>query len=151
MTTHGEDHALGPVDPEEPMTVTVTVRPKHPGPSDAELEAMASTPIAGRTYPSREAFARAHGADPADLEAVEAFARRHGLAVAESDAGRRQVVLTGRAADFASAFGVTLLRFRGPAGDYRGTTGEVRLPPELQPAVEAVLGLDDRPAAQPRG
>jgi len=151
MTTQSEAHAIGPVDPEEPMTVTVTVRPKHPAPSDAELEAMASTPIAGRTYPSREAFARAHGADPADIATVEAFAHRHGLSVAESDAGRRQVVLTGRAADFASAFGVTLRRFRGPAGDYRGTTGEVRLPAELRPVVEAVLGLDDRPAARPRG
>ena len=151
MTTPSEAHALGPSDPDEPMTVTLTIRPRHPGPTDAELEAQASTPIAGRAYPSREAFAQAHGADPADLQKVEAFARRHGLNVAESDAARRRVVLTGRAADFASAFGVTLLRFRGPAGDYRGTTGEVRVPPGLHPAVEAILGLDDRPAARPRG
>ena len=151
MTRRIEAHALGPVDPEEPMTVTVTLRPRHPGPTDAELEAMASKPISERTYVSREAFAQAHGADPADIEAVEAFARRHGLSVTESDAGRRQVVLSGRAADFASAFGVMLQRFRGADGDYRGTTGEVRLPPELQSAVEAVLGLDDRPAAQPHG
>ena len=129
MTTPTEAHAIGPADPDEPMTVTVTVRPRHPGPSDAEIEALALTPIAGRTYPSREAFAEAHGADPADLEAVEAFARRHGLNVAESDAARRRVVLTGRAADFASAFGVTLRRFRGPSGEFRGTTDEIRLPP----------------------
>jgi kumamolisin len=151
MTTPGEAHALGPADPDEPMTVTVTIRPRHPGPSDAELEAMAATPITERVYPSREAFAQDHGADPADLEAVAAFARRHGLHVVESDAGRRRVVLTGRAADFAAAFGVTLQRFRGPAGEYRGTPGEPRVPPELQPIIEAVLGLDDRPAAQPRG
>jgi hypothetical protein len=40
MTRRIEVHALGPVDPEEPMTVTVTLRPRHPGPSDAELEAI---------------------------------------------------------------------------------------------------------------
>jgi kumamolisin len=150
MTTPTEAHAIGPVDPAEPLTLTVTLRPRNPEPSDAEIEARALTPIAERAYPDREAFAEAHGADPADLEAVESFARRHGLNVAESDAARRRVVLTGRAADFASAFGVTLRRFRGPAGEFRGTTDEIRVPPELHPAVEAVLGLDDRPAAKPR-
>jgi kumamolisin len=150
MTTPDEVHAIGPADPDEPMTVTVTVRPRQAGPSDAEIEARALTPIAERAYPGREAFAQAHGADPAALVAVEAFARRHGLGVAESDAARRRVVLTGRAADFAAAFGVTLRRYRGPDGEYRGTDDEARLPAELHPIVEAVLGLDDRPAAEPR-
>lgn len=150
MTTPTEAHAIGPADPEATMTVTVIVRPRHPAPSDAEIEARALTPIADRTDPGREASAAAQGADPADLEAVEAFARRHGLDVAGSDAARRQVILTGRAADFASAFGVALRRFRAPAGEFLGTTDEIRVPPELGPAVESVLGLDNRPAAQPR-
>jgi kumamolisin len=148
MTTTGA-HAMGPTDPDEPMTVTVTVRPRNPELSDAEIEARALTPISERAYSNRETFAEEHGADPADLEAVGAFARRHGLHVADSNAARRQVVLTGRAADFSQAFGVTLGRFRGPAGEFRGTSDEIRIPPELHPVVESVLGLDDRPAAQP--
>ncbi|MDR3622724.1 MAG: protease pro-enzyme activation domain-containing protein [Paludisphaera borealis] len=151
MTTPIESHAIGPADPDKPMTVTVIVRPRRPAPSEAEIEAQAMTPIAERTYLARGAVADAHGADPVELEAVGAFARRHGLNVVESDAARRRVVLTGRAADCASAFGVTLHRFHGPTAEYCGTTDEVNVPTELQSIVECVLGLDDRPAAQPRG
>lgn len=150
MPSSNEPQALSPADPDQPMTVTVTVRPRRSAPSDAEVEARALTPIAGRAYVGREAFAQAHGADPADLESVAAFAQRHGLNVAETDAACRRVVLSGRAADFAKAFGVILQRFHGPTGEYRGTTDAIRVPPELHPVVEAVLGLDDRPAAEPR-
>jgi len=144
MSTN-ETHAIGPADPEEPLTVTITVRPRRSELSDAQVEAQAMTPISERAYPSREAPA----ADPADLVAIESFARRHGLHVAESNGTLRRVVLTGRASDFASAFSVRLRRFQGPAGEYRGTTDEIRIPPELQSTVESVLGLDDRPAAHP--
>jgi kumamolisin len=148
MTTPIEPHAIGPIDPDLPMTVTVSVRPRHPAPSDAEIESRALSPIAGRKYPTREAFADAQGAEPSDLETVAAFARRHGLDVAESDAARRRVILTGSAADFSRAFNVTLHRFQGPSGEFRGTSDEIRVPPDLHPAVEAILGLDDRPAAR---
>jgi kumamolisin len=141
-----EPQPIGPADPDEPLTVTVTVRPRNSELSDAQVEARALTPISERAYPGRETFA----ADPADLVAIESFARRHGLHVAESNAALRRVVLTGRTSDFASAFGVTLRRFQGPAGEYRGTNDEIRIPPELQSRVESILGLDDRPAAHPR-
>jgi kumamolisin len=52
-------------------------------------------------------------------------------------------------AQFNAAFGVDLQRFEYEGGSYRGRVGAVQLPDELQGVVEAVLGLDDRPAAKP--
>jgi kumamolisin len=151
MSTPETPRVVGPADPDEPMTVTLIVRPRRPAPSEAEIEAEAMKPVAERSYAARDAEGGGRGADPADMEAAESFARRHSLRVAESDAARRCVVLTGRAADFGAAFGVDLKRFQGAAGEYRGVDRDVPIPHELRPAVESILGLDDRPAAQPRG
>jgi kumamolisin len=143
-------HVVGPVDPDEPMTVTVTVLPRAPEASDAEIEKMAMRPPRERDYPSREAFATAHGADTDDLKKVADFARGHGLRVVEADAAKRRVVLAGKAADFATAFGVKLDRYRHPGGEYRAASSPIHVPAELAPVVESVLGLDDRPVAHPR-
>jgi kumamolisin len=101
-----------------------------------------------REYLSRTAFATAHGADPDELARVEEFARSHHLAVAESSAERRSVVLTGRAADACAAFSVELGQYRHAAGTYRGRDGLVSVPEELEPLVEGVFGLDNRPQAR---
>ena len=140
---------IGPVDPDEPMTVTVTLRPRRAGPTDAEIERMARLPISERQYAGREAFGAEHGADPADLKAVEDFARGKGLTVLEADAAHRRVVLTGRAADFSAAFGVKLDRFQHDGGSYRGPSSPIHVPADLASIVEAVLGLSNRPAARP--
>ena len=83
------------------------------------------------------------------MAAVKKFAGAHGLAVVQEHAGRRTVVLSGTVAQFNAAFGVDLQRFEHPGGSYRGRVGAVHLPDELHDAVEAVLGLDNRPVAKP--
>jgi kumamolisin len=46
------------------------------------------------------------------------------------------------------AFGVHLGCWEHPLGTYRGRTGEVHVPDDIAPIVEAVLGLDNRPQAR---
>ena len=58
-----------------------------------------------RQYLSRDEFAQHHGAAAADIAKVAAFAKAHGLAVVESSAARRSVVLSGTAAALSEAFG----------------------------------------------
>ncbi|MGH6679384.1 MAG: protease pro-enzyme activation domain-containing protein, partial [Bradyrhizobium sp.] len=79
----------------------------------------------------REDFARQFGADPKDIEAVKRFANSHGLAVVQEDAARRTVILSGAVAQFNDAFGVDLEQFEHDGGSYRGRTGAVYLPDEL--------------------
>jgi kumamolisin len=137
----------GPADAAEPMRVSVIVRRGglH------ELRTRVAALSAGdrsRGFLSREEFARRHGAAASDLAAVRAFAAAHGLAVALEHAARRTVILEGSAAQFSAAFGVQLHRMTYAGGTYRGRTGAITLPAELDGIVEAVLGLDDRPQAQ---
>jgi len=134
--------ALGPADPDERVEVSVIVKPRQPL---GELQARAQ-PM------SREEFAASYGADPNDLTRVEDFARRHGLEVVEASQARRTVVLAGRSADVAAAFGVSLVRQRAEDGtEYRAPDAEVQIPSELQGIVEGVFGLDTRPIARHHG
>jgi len=99
---------------------------------------------------SREAFAQAFGADPADAAAVATFAREFGLRVASEDLPRRTMRLSGMAPQFDAAFAISLRQFDHPSGAYRGHLGPVSLPSGLADVVAAVLGLDNRPQAAPR-
>jgi kumamolisin len=134
-----ESHA--PVDPNERIEVSVTVRPRRPL---EELEARLNQP--GVAPLSREEYAASYAAEPADVAKVEAFASQQSLDVVESSAARRTVRLAGTAADISSAFGVQLVQ----DGQFRGYTGEVQIPAELQGIVESVFGLDNHPVARSR-
>jgi kumamolisin len=140
--------SMGAADPTERLEVTVLVRRR----AGAALESKVKKLAAGDKQEGRlgrEEFARQFGADPGDLAAIKTFATSHGLAIVQEDAARRTVILSGTVAQFNEAFGVTLERFEHDGGSYRGRTGSVQLPDELRGVVEAVLGLDDRPQAQP--
>ena len=100
-------------------------------------------------YQTREEFRLVVGATTADIAVIEAFAHKYGLTVAERSPAKRSVVLTGTAQNMQSAFGTTLSYYDTPQGKYRGRTGPIMLPKELQPIVTAVLGLDNRPCAKP--
>jgi hypothetical protein len=160
-----QTHRLkGPADPEKLIGVTVMVRQRPGSQPPPDLEQWRNTPLAGRRTLSREEYARTHGADPADLQAVVVFAATHGLRVTESNAGRRAVVLEGKPPQFNAAFGIILNQYEaqvpeggrrpglgagGPPGAARtythhGYDGPVHLPPELDGIAVAVVGLDDR-------
>jgi kumamolisin len=62
---------------------------------------------------------------------------------------RRTVKLTGTAADMQKAFGTVLEQKMIDGAEYRVREGGIQLPASLAGAVEAVLGLDNRPQAQP--
>jgi kumamolisin len=132
---------VGPVDPDEPVTVTVVVR-RRPG----------ARPLDPTAAPlDRATFAETRGAHEDDVAAVERFAREHGLTVVEASPERRTVKLSGSAADASSAFGVDLHRYQHPEhGSFRGRTGPVFVPAELRDVVEGVFGLDDRPQLRPQ-
>jgi kumamolisin len=136
---------LGAADPAERLDVTVLVRRRGRQEFSARVAGIAS----GRSAPclSRDEFAMRHGADSADFASVRAFAGVKGLTVIQEHAARRSVVLSGTVAQFNSAFNVQLRRMAYGQGSYRGRTGAILLPAELDGIVEAVLGLDNRPQA----
>jgi kumamolisin len=140
--------SVGKADPAERLEVTLLLRRSDANSLKERVQKLTIRSGAGGAL-SRAEFDRQFGAASADLAAVKAFAAANGLAVVQEHAGRRTVVLSGTVAQFNSAFGVDLQRFEHPGGSYRGRVGAVALPSELQGVVEAVLGLDNRPAAKP--
>ncbi|MDR3512466.1 MAG: S53 family peptidase [Caulobacteraceae bacterium] len=153
-----QDHVLlGPTDADRLITVILILRRRPGGPALRGTDDFAPGAGAGRAAPTREAFARDHGADPAELALVQAFAGAHGLEVVEAHQARRSVVLRGPAAAVNEAFEVTLLHYGSARGCYYGHEGPPSLPEALADVVEAVVGLTDRPvpaqhhATPPRG
>ena len=140
--------ATAPADPHERLEVSVIVRPQARAALEQRIARLTRADRAGGSL-SREAFAAAHGASAADLQAVRAFAHSHGLSVLQEHAGRRTVLLSGTVAQFNRAFGVELQHYEYPGGTYRGREGAIQLPEQLAPVIEAVLGLDNRPQARP--
>jgi kumamolisin len=141
-------HDVGPADPNQQIEVSLFLRRgSKPSefPSDAEFGAR---PPRERKYLSREEFARRHGASSADLEKIRAFATEHSLKVVSENPARRTVKLSGTVQAFNQAFGVSLRRYEHTSGTYRGRTGTLTIPAELESVIEGVFGLDNRPQAK---
>lgn len=140
--------ASRPVDNHEMIEATVVLRRRTRAIMPA-AEEFAFRHSETREYHSRNDFAVLHGADPADMAAIEAFAHENGLTVTERSAARRSVVLKGTAANMQAAFGTSLAHYTMASGSYRGRTGSLNIPAHLEGIVTAVLGLDNRPVAKP--
>ena len=139
---------VAPADPDERLEVTLLLRRRAPHELSARVVALASGKSVA-PHLSREEFAQRHGAESSDLAAVRAFAASSRLAIVQEHAGRRTVVLSGTVAQFSAAFNVQLQRMQHDGGSYRGRTGSIELPVNLDGIVEAVLGLDNRAQASP--
>lgn len=134
---------LGPHNSRTPLEVTVVLRRR------GEPPVPAAWPQAPR-WPQGE-FGAHCGADPADIERVRRHASSHGLRETGCEPDRRVLHLRGTVTALQHAFGVQLGRYRVPGLSRYvvGFTQAPALPPELTPAVIAVLGLDRRPVARP--
>jgi kumamolisin len=141
--------SIGKADAAERLEVSVLVRRHSPTAIRTQVSALLHRRQAAGGHIKRADFAGQHGASEQDLASVRAFATHYGLAVTQQDAARRTIVLSGTVAQFNDAFDVDLQRFTHEGGSYRGRTGEIHVPTALQGVVEAVLGLDNRPAALP--
>ena len=128
------------------VTVSVIVKRKEP----LELNRRVGR-ANGPVRVSRSDFQKRHGGDPEAIKQVKAFAREFNLKVVAdpTSALRRTVQLTGTAADIQKAFGVVLQQKTIDGVQYRVREGGIHLPASLAGMVEAVLGLDNRPQAQP--
>lgn len=141
-----EAQAKGAANPEETLRVTVLLRSRAGGEGPAKEKP--SSAGAERRL-SREEFVNTFGAIPEDLGKIEEFAHEYNLTIVEKSLAKRSVVLTGTVANFSKAFQVELQQYEGSGLSFRGRSGAVKIPAELNDVVKAVMGLDNRPQAQP--
>jgi kumamolisin len=142
---------LGPVDSNERLSVTVHLRRRSdPEEFRSAVEHATAHPMRREKHLSREEFARMHGAHPDALAKVRDFARENNLTIDKELPAERSVMLSGTVAAMSAAFGnIQLHRYDSARGHYRGRTGEISVPDDLAPHIEAVTGLDNRPVARP--
>jgi len=131
----------GPTDPHQLVEVSIILKQRR---------ALDLEHLQGKIL-SHDDFATAYGADPEHLERVRAFARAHHLRVIDSpdEIARRTIKVQGTVANLEKAFGVTLNDYGHPGGRYRGRTGSIHIPAELEEVIQGVFGLDNRPQAKP--
>ncbi len=129
-----------PAHPDERMEISVHLR-RTPGAPDAK-------PSPPRDLTHAE-LAKNYGSDPGDLAKVADFARQYGLVVVESSPAKRLVRLSGTVNAFEKAFDVILGHYEHANFTYRGRTGSISIPKDLDGIITAVLGLDNRPFARP--
>jgi kumamolisin len=132
--------------PKSPVTVSVIVKRKE----ELKINKRGGR-SAGPVRVSRTEYKRRHSSDPDAVKRVKAFAKEYNLTVEKdpTSALRRTIQLTGTAADMQKAFGVELNQKTIDGIDYRVREGGIHIPASLEGVVEAVLGLDNRPQAQP--
>jgi kumamolisin len=153
--------SVGPANPAELLQVTVLLRSraqaadakdgttKATDTEKAAVESLLKQRASDRQHLTREQFVAQRGALSEDVRKIEQFAHEYGLTVAGSDLAKGSVTLTGTVANFSKAFDVELLNYQLPNASYRGRTGPLHIPSELEGIVTAVLGLDNRPQAMP--
>ena len=132
--------------PKSSVTVSVIVKRKE----ELKINRRGGR-AAGPVRLTRAEYKKHHSSDPDAVKRVKAFAKEYKLKV-ESDptsALRRTIQLTGTAADMQKAFGVELNQKTIDGTEYRVREGGIHIPTSLEDVVEAVLGLDNRPQAQP--
>jgi kumamolisin len=141
---------IGPSHPHQRIEVTVRARARADIPQGLRADATSAGPTSQRTYLTRDQLTADYGSSPEDIAKVVAFANAHQLSVVETSEGRRSVWLAGTVAQMSAAFGVTLDEYDHPhGGTFRGRTGSITIPTDLQGIIVGVFGLDDRPQARP--
>jgi len=97
---------------------------------------------------SRQAFAEQYGTSKEDVAVVEAFAHHEGFSIVRVEPHKRAVEIRGTITQMENAFKVSLGNYTNTEGyTFRGRTGNILIPKELEGIVEGVFGLDTRPIA----
>src|SRR6516162_6801518 len=91
---------IGPVDPNEPVEVTLYLR----APSTSNLDKLREQVHHKGKHLSREEFKASQSVAPDEIAKVEEFARKHDLTVVETDFAGRRIALAGTAAAMSAAF-----------------------------------------------
>ncbi len=155
VTLAGSDRAVlhgarlvSAADPHERIEVTLFLRPVSAA-TPASLERTGDLKPHEQRHLTRDQFEATHGADPKDVTKIDAFAHEYGLDVGDVNLAARTVILSGTVQALSEAFNVTLQMYDHPSGTYRGRTGGIEIPAELEGIIQGVFGLDNRPQARP--
>jgi kumamolisin len=129
--------SVGQPAPDETIQITLLVRRRTAAPEADQLD----------RHLTRAEHAENHGADLADIHAVEAFASEHHFSIAHINPAARSIGLSGPLSKLADAFGADLQSTETDGKVYRTRQGSLHVPEALKEIIVAIFGFDQRPAA----
>src|ERR1022692_3623670 len=137
---------LAKANRKELMNITVKIRPKQALPDLLDPAVFKKfTPI------TQQELADKYGLSDGDIKMVHSFAHHSGLSIVKTDAGKKTIELRGTVKQMEDAFKVSLSNYKDSKGIcFRGRTGNIKIPQELEGIVEGVFGLDTRAIAKPK-
>lgn len=124
------------VSPDEPIEISVYLKPHPDNPTHHYTRAEMNT-LRAASHQN-------------NIQCITDFAQQTGLSVVSIEPGRRLIKLLGPAAKVEPAFRTKLYYYHDGKNHFRGRSGPLQLPEDVTAIVEAVLGLDTRPAAKSR-
>jgi kumamolisin len=127
-------------DPNQHIEVTVSLRRKSSIP----------TWVTHSGVLSKEQLTSDYGATASDFITIQKFAQEYNLKVVEESPLTCTVKISGKIQDLERAFGTTLKHVKVGNALFRQRTGHLSVPEDVSSIIEAVLGLDNRPQANPR-
>lgn len=142
-----EAKVVGPLTADEMIEVSIVL---HPQQSIDERE-IYDRAIGGLPPLSREVVTAKFSASTAAMEQVKDFARAQGLTIdeAKTSVQKRVVVVRGTAQAISAAFGTQIQRYAYKGISFRGRSGPLYVPLELDGVIAGVFGIDDRPQMHP--
>ena len=131
--------ATSAANPHQIIDVMIKIRRKK------ELPDLTGRPA---TTMTRDELAATYGATQEDAQKVITALTPFGLKATATDLASRTVTFTGTVGEMEKAFLVKLFNYSHPDGNYRGRTGYLHIPKELDGIITGVFGLDNRRVAR---
>jgi kumamolisin len=123
------------VDPTQKIEVTLDLK----GPALPGVDALPDKPL------SRKEFAAKYGTKKADADKIRKTLAEFGLKVIETSLANRSMRVTGTIAQMEAAFAPRLAIYQHPTeGQFRGRTGDLKIPKVLEGLILGVFGFDER-------
>ncbi len=150
---------IGRANPQRTIQVTVHMRPANDR-LRSSTDCLVNNGLRQRRHLTRQEFAGEHGIGSSDIQPLRRLAREFGLQLVGDGLGpknrarklgSRRVKLRGSVRSFSRAFGVDVVRVEDKDGNvFRTYVGPLTVPSGFDGNIVNVLGLDNRPTANPR-
>ena len=138
--------AVGLVPADQHYQVNILLRRRSDAKPFPDPHVIGALPLSARTYLTIEELEKDYGASEADADAIAAYLTPFGLVADSVDLGKRAMIVSGLAIQFAAAFRTTLMIFSQSGSLHRGYSGGLQVPEDLAARIIAVTGLCPLPA-----
>ncbi len=135
--------ALGPLSPESRLQLSIGLDTNRQALAD-DLAALydPTSPHFGQFLTPDQVAAR-YGAPQGDVDKVTAFLSAQGFQIGSVSALRDSISVSATVAQIAATFHLVLQSFQQHGATFFGPTGQVSLPPQMQPLITSILGLSN--------